>query len=435
MAVAVKNAPDVSSGLLDRMAAVSLAGTVYVLGSIGVVFYLLPYLWWTALNPNSSAAVALLGLAMVLAGGGLAFVGGRLLGPRAAPGVRAGIFMGLVGFLLVLLLTRWASLWVEYWVYDADMFGTSGPTAGPVVTGVIGLVFLALLLRLFWRPGFERWLVRFENQGWFSAKSYKRQQGLRVRRGTIFGILVLVAAGIYTLLTHGTLTRGPKDWALNIPFTGRYVITSEGDAGAVFDKLYPGLHQAAALGLDTRLVLSREALKGVNAQVDPANFVKIYDTGGSKYQVGDIVPKSDFDAEARRLRDEGLPEPHARPPVPASGDLVYGTLTLLPSLRYTVPLLLLAASLWLAWRIVNMPTFADFLIATEAELNKVSWTTQRRLVQDTIVVLATVVLLAGFLFAMDQAWRVLLSWKPIGVLQLPPEDEQNQNTNVEQRPW
>ena len=59
-----------------------------------------------------------------------------------------------------------------------------------------------------------------------------------------------------------------------------------------------------------------------------------------------------------------------------------------------MPLLLLALSLWLAWRMVNLPPFADFLIATEAELNKVSWTTQQRLVQDTIVVLITTFLLA-----------------------------------------
>ncbi len=73
-------------------------------------------------------------------------------------------------------------------------------------------------------------------------------------------------------------------------------------------------------------------------------------------------------------------------------------MTLLPSVQFTVPLLLLAAALWLAWRVVNLPAFADFLIATEAEMNKVSWTTQRRLFQDTIVVLVTVVLMAVYLF-------------------------------------
>ena len=79
-------------------------------------------------------------------------------------------------------------------------------------------------------------------------------------------------------------------------------------------------------------------------------------------------------------------------------------------------LLLLVGSVWLAWRIVNVPAFADFLIATESELNKVSWTTRQRLMQDTIVVLVTMVLMAVFLFVVDIAWARLLSSGPIGVL-------------------
>ena len=43
----------------------------------------------------------------------------------------------------------------------------------------------------------------------------------------------------------------------------------------------------------------------------------------------------------------------------------------------------------------------DFLIATEAEMNKVSWTTRKRLVKDTIVVLVTV--FPGIVTALPQA--------------------------------
>ena len=45
--------------------------------------------------------------------------------------------------------------------------------------------------------------------------------------------------------------------------------------------------------------------------------------------------------------------------------------TLLSDVRFTVPLILGAMTLWFAYRIVNFPGFADFLIATEAEINKV----------------------------------------------------------------
>ena len=125
----------------------------------------------------------------------------------------------------------------------------------------------------------------------------------------------------------------------------------------------------------------------------------------------------------KKLKENGETEPQVAAPQPATGPVAYRTLTLLPSVQFTVPLLLLAAALWLAWRIVNVPAFADFLIATEAEMNKVSWTTQRRLIQDTIVVLVTVVLMAFYLFAMDVVWKAVLSWKPIGVLQISDEDQ------------
>jgi preprotein translocase SecE subunit len=104
----------------------------------------------------------------------------------------------------------------------------------------------------------------------------------------------------------------------------------------------------------------------------------------------------------------------------------------LADVRFTLPLLLAAAALWLTYRIVNFPAFADFLIATEAELNKVSWTTRKRLVQDTIVVLTTVVLLTVFLLLVDSLWGWLLSREYIGVL--PPAQSQQQQEQKEQ-PW
>ncbi len=114
--------------------------------------------------------------------------------------------------------------------------------------------------------------------------------------------------------------------------------------------------------------------------------------------------------------------------------MAYAALPLLPDLRYTLPLLVIALTLWAGWRIVNMPAFADFLIATEAELNKVSWTTRKRLYQDTIVVLVTVLLMAVYLFAMDQAWTHLLSWRQIGVI-VVPEDKADANKSTDQKPW
>ena len=67
---------------------------------------------------DGNVALMVRGLLMLAALTGLLVSRRPSAWDRGAPGVRAGIFVGLVGFLLVLLLTRWASLWIEYWSFD-----------------------------------------------------------------------------------------------------------------------------------------------------------------------------------------------------------------------------------------------------------------------------------------------------------------------------
>jgi preprotein translocase SecE subunit len=424
MAVAVKNTPEVASpGLLDRLPVASLAGTVYAIGWIGIVFYLVPGLWWRAFSSDSPVAWTFLVLIDLAVAVFLCLLGARLLGPRTPHGVRAGICAGLIGVVLVLLLSRWASIWFEHWVYDTNWFS---PTVGAVLSAVVLVVLLAGLVRLFFLPKFEQFLVQVADQGWFRATAYKANQGQKVRRGTVLGLLLIAGAGVYTLLNHGTLRRAPADWALNVPFTARIAVDYPGDVGEHLPAPPPG---------SDKPVVSREQLDEINrAYADPGSKIKIYLPGNTDWKVGQVVDRSAFDAKVKELSASGLDAPVGVPPQGASGTATASRVILLPGLQFTIPLLLLALSLWLSWRVVNLPVFADFLIATEAELNKVSWTTQRRLIQDTIVVLVTVVLMAVFLFGMDQVWRVVLSWKPIGVLQLP-EEKQGANTRVEQRDW
>jgi preprotein translocase SecE subunit len=309
--VAVRNTPETSSSpkLFDHLAVSVVAGVAYVLAGIGVVFYGLPSLWWSFFE-STAITVALLGLVMVVAATFLIVVGVRLLNSYARPGLRAGIFFGLFGILVAAEIASAVGTVLEH--------NQVGSTVGLAVSAVLDVVLVAGLFVSFRLRGCERWLITVEEQGWFTAASYKRSQGLRVRRGTMLGILILAACGIYTLLAHRTLQSGLQTWVIPIPYT----------------------------------TLS--------------------------------IP-------------------------------------LLPHVSITLPLLLAAASLWLAYRVVNYPTFADFLIATEAEMNKVSWTTRKRLVQDTVVVLVTVALLTLFLFVVDQAWAWALS--KVGVLRLPPPTE------------
>jgi preprotein translocase subunit SecE len=71
---------------------------------------------------------------------------------------------------------------------------------------------------------------------------------------------------------------------------------------------------------------------------------------------------------------------------------------------YVVPAVLILVGFWIAYRIVNLPRFADFLIAVEAEMNKVSWPTRTELIRSSIVVLITMFVLAGVLLVFDAFW-------------------------------
>jgi preprotein translocase subunit SecE len=75
-----------------------------------------------------------------------------------------------------------------------------------------------------------------------------------------------------------------------------------------------------------------------------------------------------------------------------------------PELYLGVPGLLLLLGVWISYRIVNMPAFADFLIAVEAEMNKVSWPSRGELYRHSIVVLVVLLILTVVLFGFDIAW-------------------------------
>jgi preprotein translocase SecE subunit len=338
MAVAVKNTPESQTrAALGSLIPASLAGAAYVVACAAVVFWGVPYLWQVGINAHMPAGLSFVSYAAlivleVVAVGILGFLGAALVGPTPVRGLRAGVFFVLAWLIGTGFVTVLAGRVFESW------FG-GAPAVGIALTAAVALGLLYWGWSLVSKPKAPDWLRGVEDQGWFSSTRLKPAQGQRVRRATMLGIILLVAAGIYSLYTHGTLnTVGitPQDntWGIKLPFTTA------------------------------------------------------------------ILP-------------------------------------LLPDVKFTVPLLIAAAGLWLAFRVVHLPVFADFLIATEAELNKVSWPTRRSVVQDTVVVLTTVLLLTVFLFLVDLGWGALLSWPPVGVIKQanPQTQGANQPANVEKTPY
>ncbi len=302
MGVAVTKDSDAKTGGLPAMglAGASRTGTLLVVAGFLAVCHLIPWAWHEyvvpVLWPDPLAFSNPLLRAVVM---GLAAAGAFVLLVRfvkdKAPGVRAGVFVG-VALLALGLFFVWLAALIGRW-----LIGTPAVVQGLAIA--VAVLWGLFVFTRFGKERFQRRLRSFEEQGWFTTDSYKKGQGRLTRRGTILGIMALVAAGLW-------------------------VYTQRRALGLHVAQMPWGKYWSIALGGDLEL---------------PVLFA-----------------------------------PEA-----------------------VLPLLIGLGSIWFTYRLVSYPRFADFLIATESEMNKVSWSSRPRLMQDTIVVLTTLALLTVVLFLMD----------------------------------
>ena len=277
----------------------SLIGAIYALAALAVAFYAIPVLWkdYIVTGEGNSTTLALRIFLQAAALGGLIWFGTKLAAGSAPKGLRGGVFLMVVAAILIFLIARTFAMNIE---------GMTGKMVGGGVC--VALIYFAG--RFFVGPTGMRWMVSLEEQGWFSFAQYKRSLGVKVRRLTILGILLVTGTGIYSLDNQGLIT---EKLTMSVPWTSTPI-------------------------------------------------------------------------------------------------------TLLTDAPVMVVLILAGLALWVAFRAVNVPDFAEFLIATEAEMNKVSWSTRKRLAQDTVVVLTTTVIMTIFLLVVDLFWGWLLSRQTVGVL-------------------
>ncbi len=80
---------------------------------------------------------------------------------------------------------------------------------------------------------------------------------------------------------------------------------------------------------------------------------------------------------------------------------------------FGVPTLLLIGMAWLMFWVVNRPGAADFMIATESEMKKVSWSSRKEVVGSTKVVIVTTLIMAVILFGVDFLFAAIFHWMGI----------------------
>ncbi len=82
----------------------------------------------------------------------------------------------------------------------------------------------------------------------------------------------------------------------------------------------------------------------------------------------------------------------------------------LGSFRAIIPLVLLLGCFYVLLRVVNSKRPADFMIATEGEMKKVSWSSKKEIIGSTKVVIVTLLLMGLALFLVDLFFAVLTKY-------------------------
>lgn len=71
-----------------------------------------------------------------------------------------------------------------------------------------------------------------------------------------------------------------------------------------------------------------------------------------------------------------------------------------------IPSLVCAGLAGVIYWISNIPTIADFMIAAEGEIKKVSWSSRKEIVNSTVIVIIVVVAMAAGLGVVDLGFRL-----------------------------
>ncbi len=75
--------------------------------------------------------------------------------------------------------------------------------------------------------------------------------------------------------------------------------------------------------------------------------------------------------------------------------------------RAIIPLVLMLGCFYVLLRVVNGKKPADFMIATEGEMKKVSWSSKKEIIGSTKVVIVTLFVMGAIFFLVDNLFRML----------------------------
>ena len=205
MAVAVQPSPETKKPTQPMgLIAASLIGTAFVLGAAFLVLRAIPWVWDQQVHSavtsatNSFVSTALLIAIQVAVAVLLLLTAAKLGSGMRVEGVKGGIFfMILVAFVVFFCVKALMNRLGQGFSFSF----------GNIVVVLFNATILFLVFKFFSTKRFTEWSLAMERGGWFDVNSYKRTQGLRVRRLTMLGILLVAGSGIWTMMNHNVLPR------------------------------------------------------------------------------------------------------------------------------------------------------------------------------------------------------------------------------------
>ncbi len=81
-----------------------------------------------------------------------------------------------------------------------------------------------------------------------------------------------------------------------------------------------------------------------------------------------------------------------------------------PYVQFGIPTVIVVALGLLVYWMVNRQKSADFLIQTEGEMKKVSWSSRKEVIGSTKVVIITTLIMAAILYGVDMLFVLLFNW-------------------------
>jgi hypothetical protein len=268
-------------------------------------------------------------LVMVVAGLALLLGGVRLLARAAIKGLGTAVVAACLMVLSALVVTAYVGAALEHHAVPQ--------TIGISITVALLLAQVVFIAWIITSASWQRRMVEW------SQDRFPLPYSPRARFSLALGI-----AGVTVAAIAATGLAAPEEsthWRLPVAYSGQVMITVSGESCFHVGRVLPRTVVAA----------KNEELKN--------ECLRILDPGDSFFDNTDVARRDEVEKVSRDMIARGLKPPVAITPNLAAYE-AYPSLTILPYVRYTFPVILIAGCIWLIYRVLTYTPVIEVSVAS-----------------------------------------------------------------------